>query len=170
MKNFLVLLAALLCLGTEVFAQTSLNAYPFFPEVDKRFRKLEQKQVSKFIWDFNQQGGANGTNISLRPYYGNQTLPPNAVVTRSYFITKNALNSGVVGELISVGCSGNSTLFLSSGASTALATAGNFLDGTSTGASTAFKSVGTSSCQPVINFGGAPTSGYISAWLEYVVP
>lgn len=172
MKILLMMFALLI--GGEAIAQTQLNAYPFFPEVDKRFRKLEQKIVGKFIWDFNQQGGASSVAINLRPYYGSPTIPANAVVTRTYFVTKTAITAANTSQLISIGCNslaaGTTTAFVSSGQTTYFMAAGASVDGTQTGASTKFYQIGTSACTPAIDFGGNPSSGYISGWIEYVVP
>ena len=157
-------------MGLTSYAQTGINAYPFKPEEDRRFRRLEQKVVAKYFWDFSVQGGASTGALTMKPYYSAAQLPANSIIVRSYFITNTAVtsNGGNIGKA-AFACGSASIL-------AATTVQGNFasqyavFDGLQTGASTAFSNVVTQ-CSPTITWSiQSATAGRIDLWIEYVKP
>jgi hypothetical protein len=165
--KFVLPLLMLLCVSITSYAQTGINASPFKPEEDKRFRKLEQEVKGKFFWDFTVQGGSTAAAINLRPYYSAGQLPANAIITRSYMVA----NTGVTGSGAQFALACGSANILSATVGTALSTQYALLDGLQTGASTAMSKVGTSQCTPTITWStGAATAGRIDVYLDYIKP
>jgi hypothetical protein len=167
--NFVLSLLMLLCVSITSYAQTGINASPFKPEEDKRFRKLEQRVAAKFFWDFTVQGGASTAAINLRPYYSAGQLPANAIITRSYFVTNTAVIAGA-GATAAFAC-GSATILSATAVAGNFSTAYNIYDGAQTGASTVMSKVGSSQCTPTITWAVQPaTAGRIDVYLDYIKP
>lgn len=168
--KFVLSIIALVFMGLTSYAQTGINAYPFKPEEDRRFRRLEQKVAAKFFWDFSVQGGASTGAITLKPYYSAASLPANAIITRAYVVNNTAFTSPGSLAKAAFAC-GSATILSATTVSGNFATQWSALDGAQTGAASAFSAVGTSSCSPTITFSvQAATAGRLDVYVDYIKP
>lgn len=124
---------------------------------------LYAQRVARFIYDVAADGGATGAR-SL----GVQ-LPANAVITRSYFKIITAFTSGASGGgTVALSCEDANNIKTATDLSSSSKNA--FLEGQSTGASSAFVRGIAAACNITATVASTnQTAGKLVGWVEYMI-
>jgi hypothetical protein len=159
MKNILfAIYLVFACLAT---LPTLAAPSPYGPKLDARLNKLEVQYVAKFQYDFSYYGGDTGT-YSLGVY-----LPANAIITRSFLYVDTQLVDDGSGTL-AFHCEDANNIKTATDMTGS--SAGAFIEGESTGASSAFKGSIAARCEITATIATAAiTAGKITGWVKYVV-
>jgi hypothetical protein len=117
----------------------------------------------RFIYDVATNGG------SVAPHTLPVILPPNAVITRSYFKIVTAFTSGASGGgTVAISCEDANNIKTATDLSSQSANA--FVEGESTGAASAFKRAIAAPCSITATVAStAQTAGKLVGWLDYVI-
>lgn len=117
----------------------------------------------RFIYDVSKHGG------SVAAHSLDASLPANAVITRSYFKIITAFTSGASGGgTVALSCEDANNIKTATDITGSSANA--FVEGASTGASSAFVRGIASPCRITATVAGtAQTAGKLVGWLDYVL-
>jgi hypothetical protein len=158
MKRF-ILAAAAVALSAVAYAALA----PYTPEQEARFKKAENLQVVKAVYDVSSDGGSAVAHSLAGAY-----LPANAIITRSFMYTDTGFSGS---GTLALSCeTANNILTATDNSGALFATAGNLVEGASSGSYNLMKKI-TSQCQIAATVAGGSglTAGKITAWVYYVI-
>lgn len=178
MRKYLMPLVFLVA-ATSALAE--LRGTPFQPEVDKRFDALEQvvaptsyaadglltKRMARATYDVTggEHSGSSTVNSGLHSL--GVTLPAKSLITRSYLYVADELVDGGSGTL-AIQCEDANNIKTATDMTGS--SAGDSIEGESTGAASAFVGGIASDCVISAKVAGADISaGKINVFVEYVI-
>lgn len=157
---FIVGISTIFLMALFHFSKLEADPSPFNVETNRALQN--SKRIVQFRYDALVKGGSDVGTIRL-----DQTLPPNAVITRSFTYIVTQEQSSPSGATTRITCGSAS---IQTAANYTGVGAGSFIDGDSTGGISSFQKVGASGCYITLAIGvGNLTAGKIYGWVEYII-
>lgn len=157
--KMLTMFAALVMAHGFGSCSMALASTPFMPEVEARFKAAEVKKVVKVKYSVAANGGTIGARgLGVK-------LPPNIVITRSYFRVDTQFVDGGSGT-VALSCEDANNIKTATDITGS--SAGTYVEGASTGAASAFVASIAAPCEITATVAGADqTDGALTLWVEY---